>query len=187
MKKILNLVYWGILIIILLIAGVLVLSTFDTPLNIRVFSVQSGSMEPAIRLGSLVVVRGSETYGIGDIVTVVGERTVKETVTHRIAERVVDPDNGRVSYRLKGDVNEEADRELVPSGRVIGKVIFSMPYVGYLVSFVQSQVGFMALIIIPATILIYSELMVIKKEIRKMFFKKRKKADEDMEEEEEDE
>jgi len=157
------------------IAASVVLSTFNTPLGIRLFSVQSGSMEPAIPVGSLVMVRPQDSYTEGEIITVRSERSAKETVTHRIVERAEDKDIGSVSYKLKGDANEDPDPEMVPEKRVVGKVVLHIPFLGYPVGFAQSQIGFVILIIIPATIIVYSELMVIKKEFLKFFTRKKSK------------
>lgn len=176
MKKLFNIVYWLILAVVVLIAATVVLSTFDTPLKLRLFAVQSGSMEPAIPLGSVVVVRPQEDYQKDDVVTVRSERSAKETVTHRIIE-VVEGESGK-KYQLKGDANEDPDRELVSQNRVIGKVVFDLPYLGYAVGFAQTQVGFIALIVVPATIIIYSEGVSIKKELEKMFKGKKDKNNE---------
>ena len=183
MKKIINLVYWLVLLAVVVVALGVVLSSFNTPFGLRVFAVQSGSMEPAIHVGSLVLVRPSNDYQADDVITVRSERSAKETVTHRIVEVIDDDTLGGRNYELKGDANENPDSELLPERRVIGKVFLTLPYLGYPVGFAQSQVGFVALIVIPGTIIVYSELMNIKKEIMKMFKKKEKKEGENEESE----
>jgi signal peptidase len=130
-------------------------------------------MEPAIPLGGLVIVKPTEGYVKDDVITFRSEADPKQTVTHRIVEIVEDEDLKRISYKTKGDANEEADRELVDSRRVIGRVVYTVPYLGYVVSFAQTQVGFVVLVVIPATIIIYSELLKIKSEVGE-FIKKRK-------------
>ena len=175
MKKLFKLVYWLVFAAVVLVASAVVLSAFNTPLKLRLFSVQSGSMEPAISVGSVVVVRPGE-YQKDDAITVRAERNAKETVTHRIVK--IEEVDGAKRYELKGDANEEPDRELVPENRVIGKVILALPYLGYPVAFAQTQIGFIALVVIPATIIVYSEAMSIKKELLKIF-KKGKTKDKD--------
>lgn len=161
-------IYWLVVIVLFLIAGAVVLSTFNTPLKFRLFSVQSGSMEPNIHLGSLVIVKPQESYIKGDVVTIKGEREPKKTFTHRIVEVQEDKDLNRINYQTKGDANEGPDPELIPHRRVVGKVIASIPYLGQVVAFAQTQVGLAVLVIIPATIIIYSELVNIKNEIKRM-------------------
>lgn len=151
------------------------LSAFNTPLNIRVFSVLSGSMEPAIKTGGVVVIRPQTDYKEGDIVTFRSEKSIKETFTHRIIKVNIDPDNNQTNYNTKGDANEEQDQQATSKGRALGKVIFTLPYAGYAVSFAQTQTGLIVLIVIPATIIVYSELLNIKNEIIKLLHKNKKK------------
>lgn len=164
-KKIMGFVYNLIIGVIVLAAGLIVLSTMDTPIKMRLFAVLSGSMEPNISVGSLVVVFPQSSYQVGDVITVRGEKNPKETVTHRIINiRQANGVSGPV-YELKGDANEEKDREAIPSNRVVGKVFVHVPYIGRIISFAQTQQGFIAMIVVPATILLYSEAMAMKNEV----------------------
>lgn len=180
-KKILTIGYWLVIAALLVMAGGLFLTTFDTPLKARVFSVQSGSMEPAVPLGSLVIVRPREDYQVDDVITVTGERDAKQTVTHRVIEVLADEENDKISYVTKGDANEDPDPEPIDRRRVLGKVVFKLPYLGYPVAFAQTGPGFVSLIIVPATIIVYSEVTSIKSEVGRMIKakkkKKKKKAD----------
>ncbi|OGD63880.1 signal peptidase I [Candidatus Beckwithbacteria bacterium RBG_13_42_9] len=173
-KCVFNIIYWLILLALAVIAGAVVLSRFNTPLQFRLFSVQSGSMEPNIRLGSLVVNKPQSSYQKDDMVTFRSERSVKETVTHRIIEVSEDKDLNKVQYKTKGDANEDPDPEPIPGNRVIGKVVFTIPYLGYAVAFAQTQTGLIVLVVIPATLIIYSELMNIKNEVVDIIKKRRK-------------
>ncbi len=88
-------------------------------------------------------------------------------------------DEGRKTFQTKGDANEDPDYNDISENLVIGKVIFSFPYLGRVVSFAKTQIGFIVLVIIPATIIVYSELMSVKNELKKKFKKSVKKEDED--------
>lgn len=156
------------------LAAIIGLSSFDTPLKLRVFTVLSGSMEPAIATGSLVFVRPQETYFENEVITVISETNRRNTVTHRVTEVIKDDDIGTISYRLKGDANEEADRELIPQQRVVGKVSLNIPFLGKIINTAQTPAGFVVLIVIPATIIAYSELMSIKREIIRMWKENRR-------------
>ena len=175
MKKVLTTIYTIIFIAILFIAGGVALSAFNTPFKVRVFSVQSGSMEPSIHTGSVVIVWPQDSYAEGDMVTFRSEKDAKQTFTHRITKISEDKDIGTISYTTKGDANEEEDREVTPKRRAIGIVLFSLPYLGYVVSFAQTQLGLIVLIVIPATIIVYSELLSIKSEIIRLLEKRKKK------------
>lgn len=175
-KKIFDIVQWILVAIVILVGVVLVLSRYDTPLKFRLLSVQSGSMEPKIKVGSLVVVRSKDNYEKDDIITFRSERNRKESVTHRIVEVFEDKETGAFSYETKGDANESVDGERILKKRVIGKVNFTIPYLGYPISFVQTQTGFLVLIIVPGTILIYTELVNIKNEVIKIIKNRKKKV-----------
>ncbi len=107
-------------------------------------------MEPAIRTGDIAVTRDVDptTVGVGDVVTY---RAGKLFVTHRII-RVVDTPQGR-QFELKGDSNTTPDATLVAEERVVAKMAFDLPKMGYLVNFAQSPNGMTIFIIIPAVIL----------------------------------
>lgn len=153
------------------VAFVLVMASPFLPISgaVQLFTVRSGSMEPAIPTGSLIFVRPSTEYAPGDIITVrTGDR---KTVTHRIVE-VLSTDVG-LAYHTKGDNNEEADPVETRSTDVIGKTLLIVPYLGYPVAYAQTRTGFLTLIFIPALLIILSELVTIVQEARRIFRKKR--------------
>lgn len=174
LKKIIQVLYSLLVGMLVVVAGLIILSSFDTPVKMRLFAVLSGSMEPTMPVGSLAVVFPQSTYTAGDIITVRGEKNPKETVTHRIIDIRQQP-NEQNLYVLKGDANEEQDREAIPENRVVGKVLVHLPYLGRMISFAQTQQGFILMIVVPATILLYSELVAMKKEVGKILTKKKTK------------
>lgn len=173
-KTIGKIIYFLIIGVIVTSGSVLILSTFNTPVNIRLFSVLSESMTPAIPLGAVVVTIPQKTYQEKDIITIRSETNPKDTVTHRITSIREDTDKKTVFYETKGDANKTSDVEPIDSRRVIGKVVFTIPKLGYFITFAQSQTGLIVLIIIPATIIAYSEVNNIMSEIKKMFQKKKR-------------
>lgn len=138
--------------------------------NYKIFTVQSGSMEPKIKMGSLIFVKYFADYQVGDVVTL---KAGKNTVTHRIAA-IKDQDGEKV-FQTKGDANEEADAEETPAKNVVGKTFFTLPYVGYPVGYARTKVGFILLVIIPSTIIVYEELYKIKEEIAKKWGNRRER------------
>jgi signal peptidase len=173
---VLNIVVTGFLVV----AGLLALSTFSL-FGLRSFVVLSGSMEPAVHTGSIALVRPLAEYGVGDIVT---KRTSDEgvTITHRIIREEIG-ENGK-SFVLKGDANEAQDAGLTPESDIIGRVFFSIPYLGFVVEYVKKPVGFILLIVIPAVIIIYEELGRMRREAV-LLWKKRAAAQNPVEPEEE--
>lgn len=115
-----GILYWMLLV---LLFGNLLLFTA----GIRPFVVVSGSMEPAIRTGSIswVDTRASpDEMKTGEILAFTGNNT--KWVFHRIAEKKEE------GFVTKGDANEKCDAALVGKDKVKGKVLFSVPFLGYL-------------------------------------------------------
>jgi len=134
----------------------------------RTYLVQSGSMEPAIKTGSIVITLPSSVYSQGEVITF--SKNSKNIVTHRIQAKLY-PEGASSSpvYKTAGDANENFDNWEVNNSDIIGKVVFSVPYVGYVADFAKKPQGFILLVIIPATIIIYEELKNIIRELKKTF------------------
>lgn len=165
------------LAVILFAAGI-ILSKQQNQFGLRAFHVETGSMTPTLPIGSMVLVREQASYQSGDIITFRLEGRRDAVVTHRIVAPAGDPDINKIAYRTKGDANEDPDPESIPLDRVIGKVIFSVPYVGLAMGFAKTQMGFIALIVIPATLIIYGEIQNIRKEaVRLVKERQEKKAE----------
>jgi signal peptidase I len=96
---------------------------------------------------------------------------LKTTVTHRINSLSLQDS----SYITKGDANKSVDLSEVRKGNILGKVIFSIPYLGFVLNFTKSQTGLIFIIIIPAVLIIYSELLNIKNEAKKLIKVREKK------------
>ncbi|MFH1598280.1 MAG: signal peptidase I [Patescibacteria group bacterium] len=146
-----------------------VISLLPIPGIYKLYTVSSGSMEPSLKVGSLAVVRPADTYQIEDIVTFRDSQNSKKTTTHRIVSIT-----GQ-SFETKGDANEEKDLQTVAQSNIVGKVRFTIPYVGYPVGYAKTLPGLIILIVIPSTIIIWEELKKIKKEWGK--FQRQKKQE----------
>lgn len=167
-KKVIKIFSNTVLTILVLFMLALATSFLPLPGNFKAFVVQSGSMEPTVKTGSLVFVKPSKTYAIGDIINI---KDGKSSITHRVVSKKIE--NGIEVFETKGDANEEADAQLVPQDRIFGKMFWGLPYIGYPVGYAKTQKGFLFLVIIPCVIIIYEELRKIKEEIARVIFKKK--------------
>ena len=68
---------------------------------------------------------------------------------------------------FKGDANNAPDSRQLAQREIIGRVLFSIPYVGYGVETARTPYGFLALIIVPALIVIVDEVRKIWGELKK--------------------
>ena len=170
MKKIFKIIYYIFGAFIILVAGLLIISVFPVTGNIKFMIVQSGSMEPSIKTGSLVMVKPASDYKIGDVITFGQVTKTKAPTSHRIQDIKVN--EGNVVYITKGDANNAPDAREVQKKEVLGKVVFSIPYLGYVVNFAKQPLGFALLIIIPALVIIFDEVKKIINEVKKAKEKK---------------
>lgn len=167
-KLFINIIYIVFIILVVAVAGGLVLSKLDTPVGVRVFSVISGSMEPKIPMGSVVFTKALDTYSEGDVVTAKEYGNQTRTFTHRITQVIESTDETEtpiIMYQTKGDANEDPDATLTPKRWVIGKVCVTIPGLGFVINFVNTQLGFMLLVMMPVTLIVVSELLNVKKEV----------------------
>lgn len=130
--------------------------------NLKGYVVLSGSMEPAIKTGSVVLVSPKSSYATSDIVTFKSEFGNNLT-THRITEAKAF--GSQTIYQTKGDANEEADLSELYSDQIVGKVILTIPFLGYAVDYAKTPQGFLVFVVIPATIIIYEELKSLGKQL----------------------
>lgn len=128
--------------------------------------VQSGSMEPAIGTGSMVFVERAspETVGEGDVITYSDDGG--NLVTHRVIE--VHSAQTSLRFVTKGDANDAPDVEPVLRGDYVGTVRFSVPFIGYIVAFGQTTLGWMVLVVAPLLLLISNEVWVLYRAIEPM-------------------
>lgn len=171
MKLVVKVVYWLVFGALILIALLVSLSALNIPGGIKLYTVQSGSMAPEISVGSVVISRGQNEYLLDDIITFKTEeerniKNPKTVITHRIVE--IHKINELAFFRTKGDANDSPDATLVPEELVLGKILYSVPFIGYPVSYAKTRNGLIVLVVIPATLFIYSELISIKNETKKL-------------------
>lgn len=119
------------IVLTLLLVGVRII-------GLQPFCVLSGSMEPEYHVGSLIYVKKTEPEEIkvGDPITFVlnEELTV---ATHRVIE--IDSENQR--FYTKGDANENPDSKPVHFKNLIGRPVFSIPYLGYVSNYLSHPPG----------------------------------------------
>ena len=137
-------------------------------LGVNFFTIYSGSMTPAIPVGSVVValpVYASEIEA-GDIITFAAVAGEDKIITHRVCEVLTR--DGVVLFRTAGDANGAPDGNAVPADNVIGRVWFHVPLLGYLSSFVRTKLGAILFICVPGSLIIALEVRNIVIELKAM-------------------
>ena len=137
-------------VLTILLSSVLPLAFGDRSLVVR-----SGSMTPAIRTGDVVAVHpiAPTSARIGDIVTFDNHGKL---TSHRA--RAIERVGADVVFTTQGDANTGQEHWKVAADGRIGRVMYRVPALGFVVVRVQSPVGRLVLIIFPALALGFSVL-----------------------------
>ena len=152
-------------------------ASLDWVKSIRAYIFESGSMAPAVGVGSLVITRRQPTYSSTDVVTFATDGNLKNLTTHRIAFKTYpDGPEGQTVYITKGDQNNAVDPSHIKNENIVGRVFLTIPYVGYAAVFLKQPLGFILLVIVPATIIIYEELKNLSREILKLLRKLKRRS-----------
>lgn len=148
-----------LLILIILICIPLMVPRF---FGYEAYHVISGSMEPEIPTGSLVFIKEMKAAEVEeeDVIAFYGGPSSSAIITHRVVEnRVV-----MGEFITKGDANEANDMNPVDYNEFIGKVVWSIPFLGTLAQFLTAGIGkWIAIGVIGLILLFYSLVSVINK------------------------
>lgn len=117
-------------------ANRLVGNQLPMPFGVGAAVVLSGSMEPALSVDDLIIVRQADDYATGDVVVFQAGGTL---VVHRIIARDGD------TVTTQGDANPVAD-EPIPIASIRGKVVASIPAVGVVVNGIKTPLGTLCVI-----------------------------------------
>jgi signal peptidase len=142
--KVFRAVFMAIMIAILLINGYLLAAKLifknDLPklFGFAQIIVISGSMEPAVDVGDMLIIREQSSYKVNDIVTYHSNNNL---ITHRVV------DVSDATIYTKGDANNVTD-EPVSLAAVEGNVVLLIPGVGNLLLFLKSPLGILLMLVV---------------------------------------
>lgn len=148
LKKIWNTVTTIVMVLVVILALLLIGARV---LGLQILVVMSGSMEPHYHVGSIIFVKDvpPESLQVGDDITF--RITDKTVATHRIVEIL--PDGSSLRFRTKGTANTTTD-DPVPQDRVLGKVVGTIPLLGYAFDFVKKPPGTFIAVAIAAIMVV---------------------------------
>lgn len=125
---VINVVFYPVIVLIL---ACVILFAF----GVRPYITMSGSMEPEIQTGSVCFVNTKYDYDkikVGDVVAYTHSSGVR--VTHRVIEIT---DEG---FETKGDSNDVSDGVSTTRRNYHGKTLFSIPYLGFAIKYLQRPI-----------------------------------------------
>lgn len=122
--------------------------------DFKYFVIESGSMQPTLKIGELIVVKEKEQYEVGDIITYYDEK-FGGYITHRIIENTRDG-----KFITKGDFNNVKDEKVVDTKEVVGKVVLHSKILGL----VFYQYKTITIVILTITLIVVNLYSIIFKE-----------------------
>lgn len=119
--------------------------------------IETRSMEPAYRAGSLAVVIPVDAADVEQGMTIVFEdpRTRDRLVAHRVVRQLP---GDALAWETKGDANATSDPLPVHASSLRGRVAWTIPAVGSLVSALRGPQALLLLVVLPVTVLIWTEI-----------------------------
>ncbi|MFC2056517.1 signal peptidase I [Chloroflexota bacterium] len=152
--------------LVILFMTVAVLIYLAPHLGWRVDAVLSGSMEPELKVGSLVITRPVEpkTIVVGDIITFRPVSVGEEMITHRV---IGTGQSASRHFETKGDAADKPDPFAVPAQNVVGKVCFHAPHWGHFTEFLKTPFGFLFAVVIPGVIIITAYILSLLRALSK--------------------
>lgn len=150
---------------------------YVTIVGCSVFHVVSGSMEPEIPVGALIISQKTEIEDIevGDIISFRSLEPYMQgsIVTHRVVE--IHKKDGELALVTQGDANNSMDAYYVTRDNLIGRIIYHTPdgnFVTSLYGFLTNKAGFFVVIVVPVILLtatiLQDNMRRIRKEIKKL-------------------
>ena len=183
-KKILHFIttvlMYSICLIMIIIFLVFVVNFIDKQYNLKsgknkknlfsAYTIVSPSMVPTINVLDVVVtmrVNSPESLEKGDIITFnsTDYRYSGVLVTHRIVD-IEKTTSGEYLYTTKGDNNNTQDSSRISFDEIYGRVIFRIPKIGYIQYYLSSILGWVAIIIVPAVMIIGYDIYKLVKTLR---------------------
>jgi len=139
----------------------------ETPsfLGIKMYVIISGSMQPELDIGDIVVVKNVEKNELkeGDIISFRKGQTV---VTHRITE-VLEQGN-EIQFKTKGDNNNVEDLDKVKEKDVEGKVVQKISYLGNIVLLLSDKTWIITIVLFYYVYLVHDQSIQKRKILRRM-------------------
>jgi len=129
--------------------------------------VLSGSMEPTILTGDLILVKEADAEDIAqnDIIAFRNDANTETVVTHRVTEVLTE--NGEVSFLTKGDANTGADASQVKAENLEGKYLGRVGGLGRFAIFLQTPIGMLIFVVTPLCLFILYDMVVRKRRSNK--------------------
>lgn len=118
-------------------------------IGVSAYAVLTGSMEPSIPIGSLIIVTKTDFYNLkqGDIITAKADINLdgkNETITHYFFR--YEEIEGKTYVRTIAEGERFADSWVIPEERLIGKCVFIIPHLGKVTRYLSHPIGIVTIV-----------------------------------------
>ncbi len=136
--------------------------------GLRLYVITTGSMEPEIKVGDIVIGKNftpGDTLNIGDVITFVGQSGEMQGkfVTHKIID--ISGEGNSRTVTTQGVANNVADAPFSEQ-HIQSIVVHKTVVLPFVYKVITNPVGFVALVILPLVAMIVSEVVSIVKQVK---------------------
>jgi signal peptidase len=127
----------------------------------RPYTVLTGSMEPTISAGDVVVderISPLEAQ-VGDVVTFRDPEDQNRQLTHRV--KSIRRQGTHLWFVTQGDANNTVEHWRISADGSLGRVLYTVPWVGHVAVLTKTPLGLALLAIVPVLLLALDELLKI--------------------------
>jgi len=166
LNKIKQILEWFVFIGLLLMVFVIVSPLIPFKNIPKSYVVLTGSMEPKIKPGSLIITAPFQVKNLAkkDIIVFQSPENPNRTITHRIEDIKTDPKK----FITKGDNNNAVDDWQVLPEQILGKYLFAVPFLGNIAGFVRKPLGFILLVVLPGCFIVLKQILSIHNYIKNL-------------------
>jgi signal peptidase len=157
-RQVVNGVVWAVVAV----AAVLILAVaLPLAFGARPHTVLTGSMEPTIAAGDVVIdARISPLDArVGDVITFRDPEDQSRLITHRVQR--IRRSGSHLWFVTQGDANNTIERWRIAADGELGRVAYSVPWVGHVAVLAHTPWGLVLLLVVPLLLLAGDELLRI--------------------------
>ncbi len=127
----------------------------------RPYTVLTGSMEPTIAAGDVVIDERISPLRaeVGDVVTFRDPEDQSRQLTHRV--KSIRREGSHLWFVTQGDANNTVERWRIAADGSLGRVVYTVPWVGHVAVLTKTPLGLALLVIVPVLLLALDELLKI--------------------------
>lgn len=170
-KKFMTIITYMLLVPLLIYNISLILQAVMNPSKtpsfwgIKAYVIVSGSMQPELEIGDIVIVKEVEEDELKEK-DIISFREGQTVITHRITN--IETIENKKQFKTKGDNNNAEDSNVITIDEIEGKVINSVPHLGKIALVLQDKIAIIFIMLLFYAYFVKSDKVRKKKENRRI-------------------